>query len=179
MFACCPFFVLSWCKDFTCPNHTPTHVIFDCSLHIHAFYFIFFFRLLFMLHDCSEWRRYSLHLSAVVLGFLPLFRHISVLLCVIFITKMNTTYLQKYNAIQWWLLCVSVVVNFHELWLSDCVSIHFSGYSPAVKPQADFCLKCGAIFAHIWRLAMYHTCSDFIILDACMRYPSKKPTNMY
>lgn len=143
------------------------------------FLFHLFFRLLFMLHDCSEWRRYSLHLSAVVLGFLPLFRHISVLLCVIFITKMNTTYLQKYNAIQWWLLCVSVVVNFHELWLSDCVSIHFSGYSPAVKPQADFCLKCGAIFAHIWRLAMYHTCSDFIILEACMRYPSMKPTNMY
>lgn len=27
------------------------------------FLFHLFFRLLFMLHDCSEWRRYSLHLS--------------------------------------------------------------------------------------------------------------------
>lgn len=123
-------------------QHLCSHVVLFCAILMQAFHspqpytnacdiwlftthlrFSFhFFRLLFMLHDCSEWRRHSLHLSAVVLGFLPLFRHISVLLCVIFITKMNTTYLQKYNAIQWWLLCVSVVVNFHELWLSDCVS---------------------------------------------------------
>lgn len=52
------FFVLSWCKHFTHPNHTPTHIWLFTT---HSRCLFHFFRLIFMLHGCSQWRRHSLH----------------------------------------------------------------------------------------------------------------------